>query len=1182
MYLTASGSGGNCFAPNKELGVYNVRVNVCDAAEGPTRTGLCLYYPAGGKYKPVGVVQNNATAMRFSIFGYVIDRSVGSYVVPSGCDDSQNSFPTGIWNRCRVGGVLRAPMKYVGPTTYDASGVPTSNGNAEVNADGTFVDDPEHVVGTAAARGGKYSGFINYLNRFGSVTKAGTLAATDTGGAGEYKRYDTLGEMYYEAIRYYQNLGPTPETYQPQNGVVYPDQVAGYFPIITNWTDPIIAACSSNYIVAIADAYTWDDVYLPGYNGSPPVPPQNNQVFYRAKTRAAEGGLDAYAWTQKIGVLESTTPAYGSSGNDVHPQMLFYTGSSHAATGIQDAPIGSQNTGAYFDAGAAYWANTNDIRSDLAGVQTVKTIAIDVGSGGNSNLWDRQLYLMGKYGGFNNTIDRAVDGSQANPFYATNPANPTGPAIRTNSEWESAPGSGYPANYLFARDPQALINGLQAAFSKISSQSGTASGGSVTSANLTYGAAGVYVSRFSNARWSGSVLYESVSSVSGQISVNSTPIWDSGLLLTTRCGNTAPFSTVCTDTDTSASKRNIVTTITSSTGVRSAVNFTYANIATDLNYAYALNVNPATRTADNLAQQRVNYLRGYRGDEASTLAFRTRDSVMGDIVNSAPVYEGAPTTGIPDAAYQTFLAANVARTPAVYVGANDGMLHAFNATTGAELFAYIPGQVSFYLSDLTNPAYTHDPYVDAIPTVQEAKINGVFKTVLVSGTGGGARGVFALDVTDPTAFDPTKVLFEFSEVDDYDIGNVVFPPKIVKLQTGSTTSGGITTPTYGYFAAITSYNSHRPLCNAPGNARLLQILAGGAGAFFNSIPNCTNNSQSDVYYVADPADRGVLFLLSLDRTVGTPWVKGTNYYKYFFPAKSTAARNGLGPVAALPTGTGDGATAALYFGDLQGQMWRLNTVGAPAAWTPSIGSVSAPQPVFVATDANGVAQPITDRPELATGPFGSTLVVFGTGAYLGQTDLATPYAQQSEYGLIDTNGATLISRSADLVQRTATVSNGQVTVAGSTFTYNGGTSKKGWYIDFPSTSSGERMVNKAAIAPGLLTFTSLTLASGVCGSGGGYVYQINPLTGLPLAGNIGGYTSTVGIPGPPVIVDLSVTAGQARPTGETINQKTQTTLVSGTSGGIAGIGTPPATKAPPIGRVSWREITNYNDMPKTP
>ncbi len=1178
MYITAFPSGGNCFAPNKELGIYNVRVNVCDAAEGPTRTDLCLYYPAGGKYKPVGVVQKNANAMRFSIFGYVIDRSVGSYVVPSACSDSANSYPTGIWNRCRVGGVLRAPMKFVGPNTYDASGAASVNAKAEINADGTFVNDPE---GTAAAWGGQYSGFVNYLNRFGSATQA--LPQTGTGGAGEYKRYDTLGEMYYEAIRYYQNLAPTPETYQPQNGVPFPNQVAGYFPIVTNWADPIIAACSNNYIVAIADAYTWDDVYIPGYNGSPPVPPQNNLAYYRASSRAPEGGLDAYAWTQKIGVLEATTPASGTSGNDVHPQMNFYSNSRHPSTGIQDALIGSLNTGAYFDAGAAYWANTNDIRSDLAGTQTIKTIAVDVGSGGTSNLWDRQLYLMGKYGGFTVPTTTRSDGSQLNPFYATNPTNPTGPGVRSNSEWESSAGSGYPANYLFAKDPQALINGLQAAFSNIAAQSGTAAGSAVTSASLNNGAAGTYIAQFSPTRWSGTVINETVSQVGGVLTVNATPVWDAGKLLTTRCGTTAPYSTLCTDASlTATGNRNIVTTITSA-GVRSGTNFALTNLAADVNYSGALNISPVTGVVDGLAQQRINYLRGYRGDEASLLAFRTRDAVFGDVINSAPVYVGAPSTSITDTSYQSFYTANVGRTAAVYVGANDGMLHALNASTGAELFAYIPGFVSSYLSDLTNPGYTHEPFVDAIPVIQEAKVNGSFKTVLVSGTGSGGSGVFALDVTDPTVFGPSKVIFEFTDADDYDLGNVVTAPLIVKLQNGTSTSGGVTTPTYGYFAAVTSYDSRRPLCKSPGNTNLLSILAGAPSSFFSSIPNCTSNSQGDTYLIQDSANRGVLYLLSLDRTIGTPWVQGSNYYKFYFPAINTTTRNGLGPVAALPSGTGDGSAGALYFGDLQGQLWRLNTLGAPSTWTPSRGTVAAPLPVFVATSSTNAVQPITARPELGTGPYGSTLVVFGTGAYLGQSDISAAYTQQSEYALIDDNGSMLISRS-NLQQRTATVSGTQVTVTGNPFTYSGASSAiKGWYIDFPSTSTGERMVNKAAYAPGLLSFTSLTLANSVCGSGGGYVYQVNPITGLPLVtGNVGGYVSTVGIPGPPVIVNLTVTPGQARATGEQINQITQTTLVSGTSGNIKGIGTPGAAKAPPVGRVSWREITNYNDQPKTP
>ena len=1190
MYLSAfDGSSGNCTFPRKDQGVYNIRVSVCDSAEGPNRANLCLQYGGiTGNYKPVGQVQRNAAKMRFAIFGYLVDRSIAGYTVPAGCIDTLTSPNADPWNRCRVGGVLRSPMKYLGPSSYDANGVGSINTRAEINADGTLVDDPER---NAATFGGKYSGFINYLNRFGTAVQAnppdGSLA-----GAGEYKRYDTMGEMYYEAIRYYQNLPPTPETYQPTQGVAYPNQVAGYFPVLSSTTwpaDPIVAQCAANYIIGISDTDTWDDSYLPGYRGSPaPLGGSGDPSGpIRLSSRPVTGGLDAYEWTRKIGVLEAGTPSLVP--NDVRPQMFPYNdrnplsaSTAIAATQIQDTLTGSFDTATYLAAGAAYWANTNEIRPDLPAlgggkIHSIKTISVDTG-GQTRPVWDRQLYLMGKYGGFNvPTISRS-DGTRANPFYATNPVNPGGAGIRSNAEW--ADSSGMPANYLRASSPQKLIAGLQSAFASIGANSGTAAGGAVTSANLNYGAAGTYISQFSSARWSGTVLYETVSSIGGVFTVGTTPIWDAGMLLTTRCGVTPPFSTVCTDTDASTSKRNIVTTITSAGGVRSAIDFAFNNLASDLNYTRALNVNSDTGVLDGRGQQRVNYLRGYRADESSAVPFRTRDSVAGDIINSAPIYVGAPATGITDAAYQAFYAANIGRTPAVYTGANDGMLHAFNASNttagGSELFAYIPGFVSSYLGDLTSTNYAHDPFVDAIPTVQEAKVNGSYKTVLVSGVGGGGQGVFALDVTNPTAFGPANVLFEFSDADDADLGNVLFAPQIVKLQTGTTSLGGVTSPTYGYFAAVTGYNNRRPVCKSPGNANLLTTLL--SPAQLNSTPACTSNSQADAYVSTDTTNRGVLFLLSLDRTVGTPWVRNGNYYKFYFPAISASSRNGLGAVSALPSSAGDGAAAALYFGDLQGQLWRLNTIGSPSAWTPSRGSVASPLPLFVASPSTNVYQPITARPELASGPYGSTLVIFGTGAYFGQSDLSTPYAAQSQYALIDTNGGTLITRSTDLQQRTAEVSRTQVSVTGSAFTYSGPSSKKGWYIDFPSsTSQGERMVNKAAVAPGLLTFTSLTLAGSLCGSGGGYVYQVNPLSGLPLAGSIGGYTSTVGIPGPPVIVDLTVTAGQSRGTGEQINKKTQTTLVSGTSGGIAGIGTPPATKAPPVGRISWREITNYND-----
>jgi len=280
----------------------------------------------------------------------------------------------------------------------------------------------------------------------------------------------------------------------------------------------------------------------------------------------------------------------------------------------------------------------------------------------------------------------------------------------------------------------------------------------------------------------------------------------------------------------------------------------------------------------------------------------------------------------------------------------------------------------------------------------------------------------------------------------------------------------------------------------------------------------------------------------------------------------------------------------MYFGDLQGNLWKFDTSGgSPSSWKPVLGTVASPLPIFIAQDATNHRQPITSRMELAGGPFGSTLVFFGTGEYLGATDLLLPAPVQSEYSLLDLNPSVLITRSTDLVARTGTVSGTNVTITGAQFTYSGLSAKKGWYFDFPSsTNLGERSVTKPAVRTGLLTFTTLTLSNDLCTPGNGYIYQVDALSGLPLTtslnANTGGYASTVGIPGPPRVVDLTITAGAQQATGEVFNKKTQTTLVSGTAGKIAGYGNtdptsgrPIAVTMPPTQEINWREITNFND-----
>ena len=158
----------------------------------------------------------------------------------------------------------------------------------------------------------------------------------------------------------------------------------------------------------------------------------------------------------------------------------------------------------------------------------------------------------------------------------------------------------------------------------------------------------------------------------------------------------------------------------------------------------------------------VDFIRGdpsksVDGNPGGTL--RNRNHPLGDVVHSAPVY----FKGM------------------VYIGANDGMLHGLDATTGAELFAYVPNLVYDHLSELADQSYSHKFYVDGTPTA--AKVSSS-RDVLVCGLGKGGKGYFALDVTSPTAMDETDVLWEYSAIaaNDLDLGYTYGRASIVKTE----------------------------------------------------------------------------------------------------------------------------------------------------------------------------------------------------------------------------------------------------------------------------------------------------------------------------------------------------------------------------------------------------------------
>ena len=151
----------------------------------------------------------------------------------------------------------------------------------------------------------------------------------------------------------------------------------------------------------------------------------------------------------------------------------------------------------------------------------------------------------------------------------------------------------------------------------------------------------------------------------------------------------------------------------------------------------ALNTSPSTSAADGRGQQRLNYLRGDPSQEGATVtSFRQRPtSKLGDIVNSSPNYVAAPNAGIGLASYAQFRLNYLNRTPMIYVGGNDGMLHGFRASDGRELLAYVPSKVHTQLNKLTSKTYTHQYFVDGSPQVGDAFIG----TAVAHGAGRRAR-----------------------------------------------------------------------------------------------------------------------------------------------------------------------------------------------------------------------------------------------------------------------------------------------------------------------------------------------------------------------------------------------------------------------------------------------------------
>jgi type IV pilus assembly protein PilY1 len=250
--------------------------------------------------------------------------------------------------------------------------------------------------------------------------------------------------------------------------------------------------------------------------------------------------------------------------------------------------------------------------------------------------------------------------------------------------------------------------------------------------------------------------------------------------------------------------------------------------------------------ADNAA-----YIAGDRTHERHNGGgLRDRGTLLGDIANSSPMYTNDTQT--------------------LFVGANDGMLHAFDASTGAERFAYVPAGISFSrLATLSDPQYSHHYFVDG-PVVVSTSTQTPSKNFLIGALGRGGHGIFGLDVTTPDKMSTKDVLWDDTgnALGD-DMGEVLGTPLLVKLNDGST---GVVAPN-----GINSVNGHAVLfvINLTTGSVIRSIDTGVGGDNGLSAPrgaDIDGNGTVDTVYAGDL--KGNLWKFDLGSTDPGEWKVG--------------------------------------------------------------------------------------------------------------------------------------------------------------------------------------------------------------------------------------------------------------------------------------------------------------------
>ena len=694
------------------------------------------------------------------------------------------------------------------------------------------------------------------------------------------------------------------------------------------------------------------------------------------------------------------------------------------------------------DAAVYYW--NRDLRPDLPNV----ILPVTEGSRPNPAFWQSMsTYIIG-YG-----LSASMD-TPATRAAITSGANVTWPSVdltstlatggnRVNDSMRAALASR--GNFYAAQTVAELKSGVLGSFLEIATRQGSAGGVAVTGPAITSSSLAFFPS-YTTGKWTGSLkAFKSADLESLAQGNDVTPEWNASI---------PAFGA-----------RNIF----SSSGLDTAINFDVGSLTA----AQATSLSSTTPGFTYTAAEAVNYLRGNQSLELPATGisvgtkFRRRESILGDIVNSTPLYVKAPDYGyavMPSigSSYTSFVASRRSGSVAsVYVGANDGMFHAFDAGTGVERFAYVPRGVYPTLANLLNPGYEHNYYVDGPVVSGDWHDGSSWRSMVIGTTGaGGANGnssVFAIDVTSPTSVTRSNVKWDTTPADSQSanyLGHIMTRGVVGRIKT------------------------------AAGGTQWVYMVGNG----FES------NSNRAALLIFDMAT-GAMSAIPVG--AGSPSTTDPDYL---------AKRNGMGGITVVYDNQRN--INLVYGGDRQGSLWRFDFSSGKPDSAKAFGDAGSA--LFTGTGT----RPITAAPRLVPHPLGGMLIVFGTGKLHDNTD-STNVDEQAIYAVWDkpqyTSGTVTTAKLKALTVSTAGDGTRTIDTAVDWKTL------MGWSIKL---TGGERIISDPTADTGALTVTSYAPSAALdpCNGGGvSYVYRFDFATGnivgMQVTGVVGAVSPLTVAPG---------------------------------------------------------------------